>query len=242
MKLTKRSIIAALLLILTIPLALNFILQIKNQTPVSIIAGNDGAPATWLQFWGTYLAAIASFVMAFVAYRQSEDNRNDNMKLREQGVRRTEYESKKQEYDLFEKRLVQDMKLYLVSRFTKIGRQYDTGDQDGAKFAQEQLVNELQLSNLYILRFWDPNAERGAQMCQYMQLLQRYNNYYVEHAVSLKECFSCPNPLCEILKICNEVAMFNNKNNDLTNKGFDVLMCLRKEVIAAYMSLYDSRE
>ena len=74
----KSGIIASLLIfIFAIPLVLNFILPIRTGLVIM------GDPKIWLSFWASYLAAIGSFVVAFVSlemnkrlHKQNEKNIN----------------------------------------------------------------------------------------------------------------------------------------------------------------------
>src|SRR5574344_1046351 len=52
-----------ILIIVLLPIVLNFILQIPHFTP---IVGNN---ETWLNFWVTYISAVASFAMVFITWR-----------------------------------------------------------------------------------------------------------------------------------------------------------------------------
>ena len=49
-------------LFLFIAIVLNFVLNTKSD--IDVIGGNN-APTIWLNFWGSYLAAIAAFCVIF---------------------------------------------------------------------------------------------------------------------------------------------------------------------------------
>lgn len=59
-------IIAGLLLV---PVALNFILQIPCNLPII------GEPQTWLSFWGSFIGALASFVMIVITIHTLRQNK-----------------------------------------------------------------------------------------------------------------------------------------------------------------------
>lgn len=63
--------------IVTMPIFLNFILQIDTPFGIKVI----GDAVVWLQFWGTYLSTLISLLMAYVAFaslnemkKQTENN------------------------------------------------------------------------------------------------------------------------------------------------------------------------
>lgn len=107
-------------LILAIPFTLNILLQLEIKSPINIIRGSEGGAVTWLQFWGSYLAALGSFVMAIIAYVQGADNRSDNLALRAQNTHKTKYESIKKDYDIFEHIVADNTKLYTVEDLRKL--------------------------------------------------------------------------------------------------------------------------
>lgn len=73
---TFKAILIFVIAVLLIPLILNVVLTHPSPFEISIV--DDGAPALWLTFWGSYAAAVASFVMAYVAYAQNKEIRNQN--------------------------------------------------------------------------------------------------------------------------------------------------------------------
>lgn len=110
--LTKKKTIAITIIFL-IPILLNWVLQWNVGYCGSIISGNDGAPVTWLAFWGTYLGAIGAFVMAYVSYFQSK----------KEGIRihlRNQYEFLSRDYEIFERYMVKQLRVHSFSRITKL--------------------------------------------------------------------------------------------------------------------------
>ena len=62
----------AIIVILVIPILLNLVLQMETPNACNVISDNDSGPGIWLAFWGAYLAAIGSFIMAWVSYNQNK--------------------------------------------------------------------------------------------------------------------------------------------------------------------------
>lgn len=60
-----------LLIIVTIPIAINFILIIPTPVPNRLLVGTI---SDWLGFWAVYLGASATFVMVFITYKTIKQN------------------------------------------------------------------------------------------------------------------------------------------------------------------------
>ena len=183
-RINRQWILIISLVILLIPFALNFLLQLEIKSPITIIEGVEGGAVTWLQFWGSYLAAIGSFVMAVIAYTQGADAQNDNQKLRKQAINKTRYESIRKDYDIFEKIITDNVNLYTIKRFTQIGLLCENGKYSEAKIAQEQLFNNLNLSSVYAVRF----ISNVKELNEYTSLLKQYNEVYLDFAIKVREC------------------------------------------------------
>ena len=68
-KILKKYWVISLMIALLTPIILNFILLIPAFTNIV------GTETDWLEFWGTYLSAIASFAMVFITWKTLEQNR-----------------------------------------------------------------------------------------------------------------------------------------------------------------------
>ena len=79
---TKQYVIVITMIILVIPITLNFILLFPALTP---IIGNN---LDWLSFWGRYISAAMAFIVLHVQRidnkRESENNRRENERLNEE--------------------------------------------------------------------------------------------------------------------------------------------------------------
>lgn len=68
----------AILIILAVPILLNFIVLIPAFLPIA------GSGVDWLMFWGTYISAIASFAMVFITWRTLQQNKEQLNELKRQ--------------------------------------------------------------------------------------------------------------------------------------------------------------
>ena len=229
-RINRQWILIISLVILLIPFALNILLQLEIKSPITIIEGVEGGAVTWLQFWGSYLAAIGSFVMAVIAYTQGTDAQNDNQKLRKQAINKTRYESIRKDYDIFEKIITDNVNLYAIKRFTQIGLLCENGKYSEAQIAQEQLFNNLNLSSVYAVRF----ISNIKELNEYTSLLKQYNRVYLDFAIKARECLNDYSRNLEqtvlvnkLQEICHEIENFANETDDLTNAGVNALLSLK---------------
>lgn len=77
-KILKKYWVIFLMIALLIPIILNFTLLIPAFTNIV------GTETDWLEFWGTYLSAIASFAMVFITWKTLEQNREQLDEIKRQ--------------------------------------------------------------------------------------------------------------------------------------------------------------
>lgn len=70
MKNLSRLLCKFVILLLAVPILLNFVLMIPSPLSKWII----GSPNDWLSFWGNYIGAIGTFVMAVIAFVTIKQN------------------------------------------------------------------------------------------------------------------------------------------------------------------------
>ena len=212
--------IIILAVVILIPVLLNYFLLCN--TPRGEVIGAEDGPSTWLGFWGAYLAAIGSTIMAVVAVISDR-------KTREQYATKAEYDTARLTYDLFEKRLIDDTKLYSAARFTQIYRLCFDGDVNAAILAQQELCKELEMSSIYAVRF-----SKTTPYNEYLQPLQQYNKKFINCAIQIKEhLVSYENgdrgdksreKLCNnISNVCLLVDAFCNQIHYPSKTGFEIL-------------------
>ena len=104
-----------ILLILLMPIILNFLLRQRTPIDVNVISDPNSGPGIWLVFWGSYLAAIGSFAMALVAYIQNKQTQETNDK-------HFMFEVKYRQYEQLEKFVKYACYLHSASYFNAIIR------------------------------------------------------------------------------------------------------------------------
>lgn len=70
-KRTIRNLIICDLIIISIPIFLNFVLSMPSPIPSKYIIGNS---SDWLSFWGVYIGSIGTFLMALIAVASLKQN------------------------------------------------------------------------------------------------------------------------------------------------------------------------
>lgn len=74
-------LIGFIVLLVGIPILLNFLLSRNNPIPELPVIGDS---KDWLTFWGAYIGAIASFLMVLVAYLTLKNNSTQLAELKRQ--------------------------------------------------------------------------------------------------------------------------------------------------------------
>lgn len=141
---------------LIIPIVLNLLLSQETPFCFPIIENESaGAPATWLAFWGSYIAACASFCVAMVSYEQ-------NKEIRRQNNARIEYEMALKRYEELENFILHAEKTYSVNAFENlIVRASDSPeniDSVSVKELHEYLI-ELNKSSALSIKLFGNNTE-----------------------------------------------------------------------------------
>ena len=211
-------------IIVIIPILLNFVLQCN--TPRGKVIGGENSPSVWLDFWGAYLAAIGSTILAIIAVY-------GNKKTRKQYAMKAEYETAKLAYDNFEKQIINDIKLYSVTKFTTINRLCYENDMNNIIKVQDDLFKELQLSSITIVKY-----NNDVYFNDYVKLLGIYNNQFLKYSEEVKKllvlhennklskCDFCQN----ILNVCKSVNKFCNETDNLSQIGFNILIKKNEEI------------
>ena len=133
----------SLLLIVTIPVLLNFILLLNS--PSDDVIGGDEGPTVWLAFWGTYIGAIGAIVMAGVSYYQSRSE-SERLSLR------TQIEYERNLYNKLEHLIEKDVSIHSLSRIYEIKSAYNT-NKDDCMTLMNKLREDIHLASLYCVTF-----------------------------------------------------------------------------------------
>lgn len=180
MRMTKLQKFVVALVILLIPVALNFLLSV--DTGLNVISG--GSQAIWLAFWGTYLSACGTIVVAWLSYQQNRSFEN---------VRK--HQKKMGRYDLLEGYVcdMQETFHFLNLAFVNLKFSKGEGLSDGEKKSLHNMSIRANLAVCRSHRFHDiisyDDTYARKVGCGYFVLLQKINNDFlrlIEDATSEK--------------------------------------------------------
>lgn len=153
---------------LLFPMVLNYLLALETPFNFSIIENESaGAPATWLAFWGSYIAACASFCMAMVSHKQ-------NKEIRRQNNARIKYEIALKQYEELEKFVLYAEKIYSVDAFENmiVRAPYSPENIDSVSVkAFYEYTVELNKSSLLSIKLFDD--EKSDEKEEYYELLSK---------------------------------------------------------------------
>lgn len=115
----KQRVIIAVIVIIGIPIILNYILQCPS--PLNFIIGGGNASHVWLNFWASYSGAVIStFASLFILYKTLSQNHEENEKNRVSDNKKFIYEQKKKDLDSLIKNLTTYLSCFDTNNFTKI--------------------------------------------------------------------------------------------------------------------------
>lgn len=232
----KKALIALIVLIV-VPVLLNWVL--RWDVKLDVITDNNGnGPATWLIFWGSYLAAICSGVMAYVAY-------NQNNKIREDNAARVQYEEYKAHYELLSKFVYKSVELFDLRRFSYI--YYRAEQQDRMAYYDSKRILEEYTSQLEMLSFDALDVVGGVasdEYKQYRSVLKDQNDMFLSFSGKMTETFlNCKGkPLIILLfNLDKDIKSFNsayhyqmNGKQHFSNESFDFLSIERNRLLQFY--------
>ena len=207
---------------LIIPIVLNLLLSQETPFCFPIIENESaGAPATWLAFWGSYIAACASFCVAMVSYEQ-------NKEIRRQNNARIEYEMALKRYEELENFILHAEKTYSVNAFENlIVRASDSPeniDSVSVKELHEYLI-ELNKSSALSIKLFGNNTE--GQKEEYYNILNKL--------------FSQANTLYKILDNIDNITYNNNFYTFVTsNSSRNIGSNINKFIIYAHNTFNES--
>lgn len=172
-KILKKYWVIFLMIALLIPIILNFILIIPAFTNIV------GTETDWLEFWGTYLSAIASFVMVFTTWKTLEQNREqlNLMKKQWEDEHRPLLDIYIVKEDFLQKGYTIEILNIGNSPAINIGCTFDDEllkkiEDEKAKDKLNQFIGDVQLSLL-------PNEARSYQLCTKDTINTNQYEYYI---------------------------------------------------------------
>ena len=226
--------ITCFVIALLIPIILNWVLQ--WQVSDNIISDPKSSPAIWLSFWGAFLSAIGSFVMALVSYYQNDS-------IRQQNAARIRYENYKNEYEYFETQIINACRTHSILKFTNLYRACKFQDLEEDRFTLLNNLNEyseeLSLVSIYAVRFYEDE-----DTTKFYHLLANYNEFFSDREIELHEIAIHSKDVEELhvkfsdfLRKLNEKKISLEQSNELSNVGFQTLLQMRQKL---YQLLQDT--
>lgn len=165
-KILKKYWVIFLMIALLIPIILNFTLLIPAFTNIV------GTETDWLEFWGTYLSAIASFAMVFITWKTLEQ-----MKKQWEDEHRPLLDIYIVKEDFLQKGYTIEILNIGNSPAINIGCTFDDEllkkiEDEKAKDKLNQFIGDVQLSLL-------PNEARSYQLCTKDTINTNQYEYYI---------------------------------------------------------------
>lgn len=115
----NKKIIIMLVVVICIPIALNYFLQMPS--PMNNIIGNKQAPSVWLAFWASYSGATLSvFASLFILYKTLSQNHEENEKNRLADNKQFIIIQKKDDLNLLTENLIAYISCFNPNNFRKI--------------------------------------------------------------------------------------------------------------------------
>lgn len=234
--LTPISVVIAILIFVTIPILLNWILRWDVMVEV-ITDINGNGPATWLIFWGAYLSAIGSLIMAYIALHQ-------NRRIREDNANRIKYEEAKAHYDILSKFINEVIPQHNIRKFCYIYYCAKQKDNNAYYYALKELnryvleLEMVQYQTIDTLYF-----HHNTLYDSFFVVLKEMNKQFLEHAEKMTTIF-INHEFCiragNTDRFLNELALLigsikNELHNDsFRDIAFDLLHKEQEELFNAF--------
>ena len=161
----KWSSVWYILLIISIPMFLNWLLQIPS--PLKNVIGDDNAPREWLMFWGSYLAAVGSGSAAIIALLNERKNR-------ERDYYQHLIESMEVNYYRLENEVKELCDLHSLFRITSIIRAFSSDGVEDAFEKKALWFSELEKAVICGERYFDQDVDKS-----FIFSLRKINSYYL---------------------------------------------------------------
>lgn len=152
----KWIIIIGIILVLLLPIALNYILLIPINA--SILGESNG----WLAFWGCYLGAIISSAIAFtILFIQRKDNHQENRNNRQLELNILSHQQQSQWLAELRKAMADYVNLYNENELKEIINYIKWGNIDMVLPKIKKLYDDLIKIDSMIAMIMAENAQRG---------------------------------------------------------------------------------
>lgn len=213
-----------------IPILLNFLLPI--DTGLNIIGGNDSSHV-WLVFWGAYLSALGSFVIAVASLYINRQAIKQNEKLQAHQT----WNEMAMRYNHLEKFIVFEEKQYSEGFLYDIlySLQQHTNNLDSQKYIAKKSI-AFSVAVLQINRFleeekafYEMNTETRKALFEYGMTLQKFN---VEYGSLIKvKTFKEKGRKKFLDELSSLIQQQDCLYNELQHKGQNVLIAEKKRLL-----------
>lgn len=188
------GIIVAFLVLLLIPAILNYLLQFES--PINVIGGDKSAKV-WLAFWGAYLSAVGSGMLAIITVYDSRNNRKQRDKDNKIAILREEYSS-------LERSIIMNERIHSYSNILDIYYLIKKGKTEVAKRHVVKWQDSVKNASLYAVRYFSNDNE-----CEnYYTVVYRINTKAMEAGEKL-------------LKILDDEPLQKSKYDDIKSIAYD---------------------
>lgn len=138
----KRLMFIAFVIILVIPVLLNYLLQCPS--PLCNIIGEKEAPNVWLNFWANYSGAVISALVSFFILSKTLDqNHKENEMNRNSDNKKFTYEQQKNDLNLLIKNLIKYLDCFNQNRLVRIYNQWrKTNDNEKCRIKIKKIFDE----------------------------------------------------------------------------------------------------
>lgn len=210
-------------LVLLIPVLLNYVMRIKAPTPV---VGGDRSSEIWLAFWGAYLAAVGSFFVAWLSYRNNKENGERAVLIEMIRIKETECQLLKEE-------LSRNEAILSINNAIEV---YILAKEDWMKADSKLNRWQMDISNILFnhVAIFDQNDPVALS---YSSELKRANEFYADLAKDLKEVFIKERfkklggrDIGKIEAIIEKYYESSGDVNKLSSSGFQLLINKKEEL------------
>lgn len=195
------------LLILFVPIAINYLLLIPVFSP---IVGDD---KTWLAFWGNYSSAlITSTITLFVLYRQlmqnqkeneanRKINREENERNRETQYKLMQYQIASQNLHLFKESCIELCKVYNYNTFVEICNLFVQNSLNPMPLINKVFSKKINAERLFLMNIIQGNdAQSSHKINRLMDEAEHVQEFYVTTLLDLQAITSYLNLSKEFIK------------------------------------------
>ncbi len=220
-------------LVLIIPMFLNFVLLAKNPFQVAIVSAQNPQAYTWLMFWGAYLSAVGSVIMAYVSYRQ-------NQKILEKTHEIETNKKKLEAYRIMEDYIVKNERLHSDAYFQKY-KLIDVSNRNNLLYQLKKHRDILLNISTRVVFFRDSTEtlDKSSDYYRYFHVLAELNDFELKHLTKFIDDIENSESRIDSKTIQDFVEKVNHevkyKYEKLADFGFELLKSYRNNNKTAFV-------